>query len=139
MIATCVIGDGEIQKQTGYIIISNYVKTWINYSKPEGTDKPNIENQHKIICMEIRVKFRKSPATSDLNKHMPIDIKAMGGNKHRLWIAEENKNRENIERTVVTANKQKRENRPGNKELWGQIQTAIFQKQKEEYPTGEEI
>ena len=57
-IVTWISGDGDTYSQIDYLLIGSNIKTWINYSQTKGTDNPNSENQHKIIRMELRVKFR---------------------------------------------------------------------------------
>jgi len=90
---TWVSGDGKTQKQLDYIIISDNVKTWLNYSKTKGTSNPNSENQHNIISMEIRAKLRKPPTTINLPKHIQFGIKALRGHKQNLQIPKEGENR----------------------------------------------
>ena len=57
---TWTSGDGGVGKQLDYILVNNKIKNWINCSKAKGTANPNSTKQHKIICMEMRVKFKKS-------------------------------------------------------------------------------
>ena len=70
-LTTWTSGDGEIQKQLDYIMISKKIKTWLNCSKAKGTDNAHHANQHNIISMEIRVKLkRKKKRTNRTNTYI---------------------------------------------------------------------
>ena len=58
-LVTWTSGDGKIKKQLDYILVNKETRNWVNNSRAQGTANPNSENQHKIICMEMRVKFKK--------------------------------------------------------------------------------
>ena len=64
----------KIHKQLDYILISNNIKNWLNYSKTKGTANSNSTNQHKMLYMEIRVKFEekgkreRAPETHQLQR-----------------------------------------------------------------------
>ena len=53
-------GGGKINKQLDYIMISNNMKNWLNFTKTKGTADINGANQHKILYMELRVKFKQN-------------------------------------------------------------------------------
>ena len=84
---TWTSGDGKVQKQLDYILTSNNIRTWCNYSKTKGTANPNSENQHKLICMEIMAKWRHGQYSAELNKHVNFNIIAMRENKEKLIIS----------------------------------------------------
>ena len=88
---------GNRKKQLDYIMISDNVKTWINYSKTKGTANPTSENHHKILSVEIRVKLRKSPTAASLQRHIQFDIKALRECKQNLKIPGEDEIRKKIE------------------------------------------
>ena len=128
---TWVSGDGKTQKQLDYIIISDNIETWLNYSKTKGTATPNSENQHKILSVEIRVKLSK-PHTANLQKHIQFDIKELRGRNQNLQIPEEDENRK-IENMTNLTEKEK-DDREHNNALWKQKRTTLEQKQDKEFP-----
>merc|ERR1712112_265026 len=72
---TWVSGDGSVKKQLDYILVNGKVKkTWIIYSKGKGNANPNSDNQHKIICMQMRVKFKKSKNAITLQQRINFNI-----------------------------------------------------------------
>ena len=52
---------------------------------------PNPENQYNIICVEIRVKFRRAKPTAELNKRINFGIEAIRETKQQLQIPENEK------------------------------------------------
>jgi len=56
---TWTSGDGKIHMRPDYIIISNNVQNWLKITKTKGAENTNTINQHIILYMEIRVKFKE--------------------------------------------------------------------------------
>jgi len=88
-------------------MISDNIKTWLNYSKTKGTANVNIENQHRVISMELRVKFRKTTNHTDLQKHIQFDINALRENETNLQIPEGDESRKTIETAITILSKEK--------------------------------
>ena len=63
------------------------MKTWLNYTKAKGTANINGINQHRILYMELRVKF-KQKENSELHKHVNYDINNLRENTTRLTLQE---------------------------------------------------
>ena len=122
----------KIQKQLDYILISNNIRTWLNYSRTKGTANPNSENHHKLIRMEIRVKWHHGQHSAELNKHVNFNIKAMRGNKENLLIDPVDPDRERSEETIKEMGGEETKNRQGNEKLWKQLQMTLRKKQQTE-------
>ena len=89
-LVTRTIGDGETSIQIDYIIISNNVGNWLNYSKVKRGAIANSTNQHHIMRMEIRIKFKKQPTPVQLKKHINFNINQLRDNTSSLWIDHRN-------------------------------------------------
>ena len=131
---TWTSGDGNIQKQLDYILVSDNIKNWINYSKTKGTTNINSTNQREILCMENMVKFKKQP-TAETLKHINFDIDQLRENTHLLTIDQEDNGNKKLLRDaneLIT----KTTSRGANNQIWD-IVREIMTLNKKCVPTKE--
>jgi len=86
-LVTWTSGAGETRKKIDYIIISNNVKNWPIYSKVKWTANTDSINQHNIVFVGIRLKFKKQPTHVQL-KHSNFVINHLRDNtaaSHTDW------------------------------------------------------
>ena len=69
--------------------------------KGKGAANTNHDNQHNILCVEIRVKLKTQEATNKLDKHINFDINLLKENTQQLLTNDENQERKIIEKEAI--------------------------------------
>ena len=124
-LVTWTSGDGKIEKQIDYIMISKNISTWLNYSKAKGTANMNHTNQHNIICMELRVKLKAQENNHPLHKHINFNINHLRENTEKLLIGEDDEARKAIENHAKQLQNAQTITRTDNNRLWNMIEQAL--------------
>jgi len=125
------------QNQLDYILVRNNIKNWLNYSKTKGTSDTNSTNQHQILCMEIRTKFKKQTNTRTLKRHINYDINNMRGNTHLLTINQKGAGNEKLRINAYELMNGAMARRGGNNQIWHIIKEMMTSKQKKDIPPQE--
>jgi len=59
------------------------MKNWLNFTKTKGTANINGTNQHKILYMELRVKFKQNEKGGNLKKTHKLRHKQPQGQQYK--------------------------------------------------------
>merc|ERR1712112_541752 len=134
---TWTSGDRKVNKQLDYIMISKNMRTWLNYAKVKGTANTNQENQHNIVCMEIRVKLKAKDRAQTLKKHINFDINKLRENTELLTIETDDTTKKQIENMANEMKNKETTTEKENNEIWTKLSRLLHSNQEKQFPEEE--
>ena len=101
------------------------------YQSQWGVANPEQANRHRLLKMEIRVKFKCVTNNADMGKHVNFDIRQLRGGKQKLKIDTDDPERNRIVEPTKLQTQQSTSSKKNNI-LWKQLQQTLRNKKKRE-------